>query len=194
MNILWVNSSARQQGSDSRALGAQLVDKFQQSGVANICQRDLNNDLHILDDEFLQAAYLPSHDRSPSQVLKLKMSDILVQELKNCDALILTLPMYNFNIPASLKIWQDLVMREGQTFKTHATGIKGLLNGKKAYIITTTGGVAHTSADYLLKKLTRLFLNGLGIVDQTYIYADNLAYDRQKNLDKAQTQIAELKL
>lgn len=194
MNILCVNSSARQLGSASRELGAQLINKFEQTGTVNICQRDLNNDLHIIDEDFLKAAYTAPHKRSPSQVKKLKTSDMLVQELKICDVLVITLPMYNFNIPASLKIWQDLVMRNGQTFKASSTGTKGLLRNKKAYVIITTGAVAHTSADYLLEKLTRLFLNGIGIVDQTYIFADNLASDRQKNLDNAQSQIANLKL
>ncbi|MBL1420005.1 MAG: NAD(P)H-dependent oxidoreductase [Alphaproteobacteria bacterium] len=194
MNILLIDSSARIGASESRKLGERLATRFGEIPDATMCRRDVNQGLHVLSEAHLAAYYTPANQRTVAQKELIKVSDILIEELRTCDRLILTMPMYNFNIPASLKMWQDLVMREGETFDTVPTGIVGKLKHKKAYIIITTGGTGRASPDNMLEPLTRLFLSGIGIEDQTYIHADNLAYNHENSFKAAQRQIDELEI
>ena len=194
MNILLIDSSARVDASDGRKLGERLATRFGEISGATMCRRDVNQGLHMLSEAHLAAYYTPAHQRDAAQNKLIEISDLLIEELNVCDRLIITMPMYNFNIPTSLKMWQDLVMREGETFDTVPTGIVGKLNGKKAYIIITTGGISRTSQDNLLEPLTRMFLKGIGIEDQTYIHADNLAYDLENSLKAAQRRIDGLEI
>jgi FMN-dependent NADH-azoreductase len=70
----------------------------------------------------------------------LALSNQLVQELKTADTLVIGAPMYNFGIAASLKQWIDAICRAGVSFKYSSQGPVGLLNIKRAYIITGSGG------------------------------------------------------
>lgn len=194
MNILLIDSSARVEASDSRKLGERLATRFGEISGATMHRRDVNLGLHLLTEAHLAAYYTPAHQRTPEQNKLNQISDILIDELRACDRLIMTIPMYNFNIPTSLKMWQDLVMREGEAFDTTPTGIVGKLKGIKAYIITTTGGTGKNSPDNMLEPLTRVCLSTMGIEDQTYIHADNLAFDRDNSLKLAQRQIDELEI
>ena len=194
MNILLIDSSARVETSDSRKLGERLATRFGEISGATMCRRDVNQGLHLLTEAHLEAYYTPADQRTPAHNELNQVSDVLIDELRACDRLIMTIPMYNFNIPTSLKMWQDIVMREGETLDTTPTGIVGKLMGKKAYIIITTGGTGKNSQDNLLEPLTRLCLSTMGVEDQTYICADNLAFDMENSLKAAQRQIDELEI
>lgn len=194
MNILLVDSSARTGNSDSRKLGERLAIRFGETTGTSMRRRNTNIGLHLLTEAHLDAYFTEASRRTTAQKKLTEISDLLIGELKACDRLIITMPMYNFNIPTSLKMWQDLVMREDETFVTVPTGIIGQLKNKKAYIIITTGGLGRNNPNNLLERLTRMFLNGMGIEDQTYIHADNLAYDYENSLKLAQKQIDELEI
>ena len=100
--------------------------------------------------------------------------------------------MYNFNIPGSLKLYQDLVARVGETFVYTETGPKGLIEGKKIYFALTTGGVPIGSEmDYVSPSLKSYF-GFLGLTDQTIIGADGLAVDPEVKLATAFSEIENL--
>lgn len=189
MNILLIDSSARKDVSDSRKLGERLATRLGESGDATMVRRDVNDGLHLLTGEHLGSFFTPADQRSAQQKKVIETSDMLIAELKQCDTIIITIPMYNFNIPSSLKMWEDLVMRDTETFITTETGINGLLEGIKAYVIITTGGTPKDSENNLIEKLTGLCLSTMGIDDQTYIHADNLAFDAENSLRTAEQQI-----
>lgn len=48
----------------------------------------------------------------------LALSDELIQELDEADALWISTPVYNFTVPATLKNWIGLVVRRDVTFTT----------------------------------------------------------------------------
>lgn len=56
------------------------------------------------------------------------------------DVLVLAAPMYNFAIPSSLKSWFDHVLRAGLTFRYAEQGPEGLLQGKRAFVLTAAAG------------------------------------------------------
>ncbi len=107
------------------------------------------------------------------------------------DVIVIGAPIYNFGVPGAVKAWMDLIARAGRTFSYSETGPVGHLTGKKAYIVSASGGVALGSeADFATPHLT-LFLGFLGITDITVIDAGGLMADPDK-IQKAHDQIRQL--
>ena len=71
----------------------------------------------------------------------LRLSNQLTEELLASDLLVIASPMWNFNIPSSLKPWIDHVVRAGKTFNYAGAGVDGLAKGKKAILVLASGGV-----------------------------------------------------
>lgn len=118
---------------------------------------------------WIHAAYTPADSRTAEQKALLAPSDELIRELQSADEIVIGVPMHNFSIPASLKLWVDQVVRAGHTFAYGANGAKGLLDNKKATLLVASGGVyspdspaaAFNFADPYLKTI----LGFIGITD-----------------------------
>lgn len=185
-NILSVQSSARYEGSHSRSLSAQLIDKL----VAGkddmvVVERDVSVDTPHISADWLTANWTPAKDRTPQQARHLELSDQLIGELESADVLVLGVPMYNFAMPASLKAWIDLVARAGRTFSYTENGPKGLLEGKKAYVVITSGGVPLGSAYDFTTDYIKHVLGFIGIDDVVIIAADQLVNKEAESLQTA---------
>jgi len=105
---------------------------------------------------------------------KAELADKLIEELKEADILVLGAPMYNFGIPTQLKAWFDHVARAGSTFKYTESGPVGLLENKKAFVITTRGGIHKGLPSDVETDHIQIFLSFVGIVDVDVIYAEGL--------------------
>jgi FMN-dependent NADH-azoreductase len=90
---------------------------------------------------WVHAAFTPPDSRSAEQKALLAPSDELIRELESADEIVIGVPMHNFSLPASLKLWIDQIVRSGRTFAYGATGPAGLLKGKKATLLVASGGV-----------------------------------------------------
>ena len=139
MTVLHINSSAKMKHSSTRIIGQYLVNALGEPVV----NRDLaQHALSPISAEDLIAVHGSFASESASLQTQLALSEQLIEELKNADTLVLGAPMYNFGIPASLKQWIDAICRAGVSFKYTKQGPVGLLNVKRAFIITATGGTA----------------------------------------------------
>lgn len=67
--------------------------------------------------------------------------DRMTNQLKDADVVVVAFPMFNFSLPAIVKAWFDSVMLKGETWDMGGSGFKGLMHGKKALVIGTSGGV-----------------------------------------------------
>ena len=93
--------------------------------------------------------------------------------------------MYNFSVPATLKAWIDQVCRAGITFRYTSEGPVGLLDGKRADIVITTGGVPLGSpADFLSGYLRQIF-GFIGIDELDIIAADRMNVDAEASFASA---------
>jgi FMN-dependent NADH-azoreductase len=90
---------------------------------------------------WVHAAFTPTDSRTVDQKALLAPSDELIQELESADEIVIGVPMHNFSLPASLKLWIDQIVRSGRTFAYGATGPAGLLKDKKATLLVASGGV-----------------------------------------------------
>ena len=139
MTVLHINSSAKMKHSSTRIIGQYLVNALGKPVV----NRDLaQHALSPISAEDLIAVHGSFASESAGLQTQLALSEQLIEELKNADTLVLGAPMYNFGIPASLKQWIDAICRAGVSFKYTKQGPVGLLNVKRAFIITATGGTA----------------------------------------------------
>ncbi|MFW5858862.1 MAG: FMN-dependent NADH-azoreductase [Planctomycetota bacterium] len=66
--------------------------------------------------------------------------DGMTSRLLQADALVLATPMHNFSMPAIVKAWFDAVMLKGHTWDVAADGHTGLLHGRAALVLASSGG------------------------------------------------------
>ena len=117
----------------------------------------------------------------------------LVKELKEANALVVSTPMYNFSIPASLKAWIDMVCRAGETFRYTENGPEGLLtNIDTMYLIVATGGAPVGSPVDFVVPYMKQIASFLGIKNVEVIAADRMNVDADASLAKAREEIAAL--
>jgi len=193
VRILEISSSGRHDGSASRQLSADLITAFEQRhGSIDVTRRDLSSGVPFVDDAWIEANFTPEEQRTGKHRDTLAYSDALVDELKNADALIIGVPVYNFSIPATLKAWIDMIARARKTFRYTENGPIGLLEDKKAYLVVATGGVAVGSSMDFATPYLRHALSFVGITEVEIIAADEINSDAEDALDRARAQIAEV--
>lgn len=194
MNIkkrfLRIDASASVNTSNSKKLGDELMGKLEALHPGAIVQqRDLNQGMSFIDESWVTANFTPVDQRSEEQQQRLALSDELIDEIRQADHIVLTTPMYNFGIPATLKTWIDLVCRAGVTFQYTADGPVGLMKGKRIDIIITTGGVPLQSpVDFVSDYLKQVF-RFIGIEDINIIAADQMNVDADASYQNALDQI-----
>ena len=175
LRILRVDSSARATGSNSRALADRLIENLHSLGEVDVLRRDLGpSGLPFVDEAWIGANFTDENERSDEQRHALALSDELVGELFWADVLVLAVPLYNFNIPASLKAWIDLVARARKTFRYTESGPRGLLEGKAAFLLMATGGTEIGGDLDFGSKYLRHVLGFIGIEDVQVVAADRL--------------------
>ncbi len=193
LRILEVSASARSNDSSTRTLSRDLIDALRQRhDSVDVTRRDLARGLPFVDSDWVEANFTPEEHRNAAHRDALGLSDTLVSELKQADVIVIGAPMYNFNIPASLKAWIDMIARARLTFRYTENGPQGLLDGKKAYIVAATGGVQVGSPADFATPYLRHVLAFVGIDDVEIIAADGLGGDASEAMDRARQRIAEL--
>ena len=188
-NVLTVLASPRGEASNSRALAAELADKVAQGG--RVVERDLmDSELPIVTDLLINAYFSPAEKHGEDHKQAIQPSNTYVKELQDADIVIVATPMYNFTVPGNLKKWIDLVARAGVTFKYSEQGPVGLLQGKKAYFVLTTGGTPLGSDYDYLSPYLKLFFGFIGITDSEVIGATGLSGNEEAGLEQAREEIA----
>lgn len=179
MNLLHISSSLFGSDGKSSQLSRHFIQQWQAHyPQARISERDLAaQPVPHLDSARLHAHLTAPEQRTPEQQALARLADELIEELQSHEVLLLSVPLYNFGIPSTLKAWIDHVARAGATFRYTATGPEGLLKNKKAYVMTARGGAyLGTAADTQTPYLQTL-LGFLGIEEVTFIHAERLNMD-----------------
>jgi FMN-dependent NADH-azoreductase len=141
-----------------------------------VISRDLTT-LHIpvVDGAWAAAAHTPEDARTAQQKDALAVSEFLIAELHKADEYVVGVPMHNFSIPSTLKLWVDQVVRIGKTFAYSASGRQGLLTGKKATLLIASGGVydqgSAAEAFNFVTPYLRTIFGFMGVTDVNIIAA-----------------------
>jgi FMN-dependent NADH-azoreductase len=196
--LLQINASLNTGNGQSSLLANQFVAAFHKRRAdAKIIVRDVaaTEPVPHLNAERFGAFIAKPEARSAAQRAVVAYSDILINELKEADVIVLGLPMYNFGVPSQLKAYFDHIARVGVTFKYTEKGPVGLLAGKKVYVFAARGGLyAGTPLD-TQTSYVRDFLRFLGMTDVEFVYAEGLAISpesKEAGLAKAVAEIDRL--
>ena len=189
MKIYQIDSSARKEGSTSRALAKKVLEKIKKTGD-EVIYRDLNDEMVFVTGLTESGMNIDQKDQNENHKKMFKLSDQLVKELKESDIIIISAPIYNYGPPATLKAWSDLAARVGETFRFKPNGRReGLLKNKKAYLVITSGGTKLNSSEDFLTPWLKFILNFFGIEKISIICADQMALDYDKSIKDAEKQI-----
>jgi FMN-dependent NADH-azoreductase len=178
-NLLFVSSSLFGDGSQSRTMAAEFIDRWRQANPrATVVERDLTADsIPHLSLATLTAAMTPADKRSAAEHEAAAFADTLIEEVEAADAIVIAAPMYNFSIPSTMKAWIDHITRAGRTFRYGAAGAEGLLKGRKVFIVTARGGIYSEgpakSMDFQAPYLQAM-LGFIGLDDVTFIHVEGL--------------------
>src|SRR5216683_803045 len=179
--LLKIDSSPMGERSVSRKLTAAFAKTWTKAHPGGtVISRDLTT-LHIpiVDGAWVAAAYTPEGARTAQQKDALAVSELLIAELQKADEYVVGVPMHNFSIPSTLKLWIDQVVRAGKTFSYSSAGPQGLLTGKKATLLIASGGAygqGTPSASYNFVTPYLLTVFGfIGITDVDIIAAEGTA-------------------
>jgi FMN-dependent NADH-azoreductase len=156
--------------------------------------------LPFLDAAMVEAFFRPEAERSAEQRRLLELSDRLVDELLECDVLVVAAPMWNLSVPASLKAWIDLMVRPGRVFEVTAEGVRSLVPaGKRVFVFTSRGGDYGAGSkikamDFEEPYLRALF-GSLGMSDVEFVNAEEQYHEGEVArlaLERAEARMMEL--
>ncbi|HEE5399635.1 TPA: NAD(P)H-dependent oxidoreductase [Acinetobacter baumannii] len=192
--ILVLKSSIMGEGSQTNRLIDVMLEHRKDQGLQDdITIRNLAEmNLPVLDLEIFQALRGAKNVNQDIQQI-VALSDELIAELKSADLLVIGAPMYNLNVPTQLKNWFDLVARARQTFRYTETYPQGLVEGVKAVVVSSRGGIHVGQETEAVTPYLKAVLGLMGIHDVDFIYAEGLdmqAY-RSNALDLASQQVKE---
>ncbi|MFA3591523.1 NAD(P)H-dependent oxidoreductase [Acinetobacter baumannii] len=192
--ILVLKSSIMGEGSQTNRLIDVMLEHRKDQGLQDdITIRNLAEmNLPVLDLEIFQALRGAEYVNQDIQRI-VALSDELIAELKSADLLVIGAPMYNLNVPTQLKNWFDLVARARQTFRYTETYPQGLVEGVKAVVVSSRGGIHVGQETEAVTPYLKAVLGLMGIHDVDFIYAEGLdmqAY-RSNALDLASQQVKE---
>ena len=198
-HVLMLLSSVRDQASQSTKIARLLADRLTSETGATLKVRDLANGVvpHI-DIDYTVGRMLPPEQRSPAQAQSAALAHLLIDELKAADVLVIAAAMVNFAPSSTLKAWIDHVVWPGQTMIPTPTGPRGLIAGKKVYLVAASGGVYSSGpmagVDFLVPYLRfTLGCIGLSDVETIRIEAQSFGPEKaQKSFDEAIEQVQRL--
>jgi FMN-dependent NADH-azoreductase len=187
INILRIDSSARRDDSETRALNDAFIRRIGATAETTVKHRDLAADPpNFVNETWVGANFTDPDARSATQVAELAASDTLVAELQAADIIVIGAPIYNFFIPAVLKAWIDMVARVGVTFRYGDNGPEGLLKNKQVYVMIAhgPGGTSIGSAQDFATPYLRHLLSFIGLHDVVFVSAAEVKEDSHR-LDAA---------
>lgn len=195
--LLQINTSLFSNQGESSKLTQEFVNQWLAANRdGRLISRDLSKEpVPHLNAERFTAFLTPVEQRNVEQQAVVAYSDMLIEELKQADDIVFGVPMYNFDIPSTLKAYFDHIARSGITFKYSPQGPVGLLTNKKAYVFSTRGGVHAGTHRDTQNQYMQNFLSFIGINEVTFVNAEGVSLgetNKQAALNKAQHAIATL--
>ncbi len=187
--LLRIDASARTQTSVSRRLADTVAARL---APEQTLTRDLNMPVPHVDETWLAANVTPANQRTAEQRATLSLSDSLIAQLDAADTILISLPIYNFGVPASLKAWFDQVARAGVTFKYTENGPKGLLDGKRAILVVASGGTEVDGPIDFATPWLRHVLRFIGITDVQIVRSDRQMVDPDASKARADEDLRNL--
>jgi FMN-dependent NADH-azoreductase len=200
-NVLMLFSSPRHDASLSTKVAMALSNRLVSELGASITVRDLAVDsLPHIDPAYAIGRFVPVAERTPAQIEAVGLAETLVAELKAADIVVIAASMINFGPSSTLKAWIDHIVWPGVTMVPSHEGPRGLITGKKVFIVAASGGIYSSgpmAANDMLVPYLKQILGFIGLSDFETIRVEAQSFgpeDALRSVDAALTQVATLKL
>lgn len=172
--LLKIDCSPMGENSNSRKIGDTFVEAFKAANVdVEVKVRDLAADpVPHLDGEALTAGFLPEESRTDGMKTKHQFRLDLIKEITEAKEILVTVQMWNWNVPSNLKAYIDQIIMPG-TFDAYT---EKKLAGKKVTVAIAAGGhysegSHHPEWNFEGPYLTHIFTS-LGSTDVKVIMAE----------------------
>ncbi len=199
--LLYIESSPRKDRSTSINIARIFIDEYKKSNPGDSVDTiDLwVTDLPSFDGETINAKYVIMHGEkhSGAQLKAWSSVEKVINDFKNADKYLISLPMWNFGIPYKLKHYIDVLVQPSYTFSfSPDEGYKGLITGKPIMLIYARGGAYSRGTgaegfDYQ-KTYMEHILGFIGFTDIKSITAEPMLMstkeDKEKIIEAAQKQ------
>jgi FMN-dependent NADH-azoreductase len=186
-SLLVIDSSGRV----TRSITRHLTNRFAAAWAAQHPRvRVVRRDVGLRPPPPVSEAWIAAAFAQPEERLAgsdpLAVSDSLIQELEDAEAIVVGAPIYNFGVPAQLKAYIDQVIRVGRTFSfdpTAANPYQPLLSSKPVVVIVSAGdGAIHPGGALAhlnhLEPHLKAVLGFIGLTDLTFI---RIGYDEYQD-------------
>ncbi|MRV75533.1 flavodoxin family protein [Duganella sp. FT92W] len=182
LELLLIEASPRKANATSSQLGRRLAGALQEQcgSTVVLTERHLGaQPLPPMSAEYAESLLLPYDEALDRYGEHLELSDELVAELERADIVVIASPVHNFTVPAALKLWIDLVVRNGVTFRNTPEGKVGLLRDRPVLVAVTSGGAMFRDPpkqpDFFRPYLSAA-LGVVGLRNISYVQATGLAF------------------
>ncbi|GGC85477.1 FMN-dependent NADH-azoreductase [Tersicoccus solisilvae] len=138
MNLFRLDASIMPATSATRALGDLVEAEWSNAHPGTVVRRrDLAAEPIAADvwQQALAASFAPADGRTPEQHEAHALATALADELIDADALLLTVPLYNFGVSQHVKTWFDVAYGDPRIGPAGTA-----LVGKPAVLVTALGG------------------------------------------------------
>ena len=193
--LLMIQASARSQGSHSREVAEHLITRWKTAHPnGTVIERDLaKQPIPHISEDTITGFFTPEDALTDTLKAANALSDQLIAEIDAADTVVISTPMYNFNVPSALKAWIDQVSRVNKTFSYDPEqGFAGLIQGKKVYVIAATGAVfsdpALADMDFLHGYLNAM-LGFLGMPIDEYWLVEGASADPDTLINSKQAAV-----
>ncbi|WP_457298534.1 FMN-dependent NADH-azoreductase [Phyllobacterium sp. P5_D12] len=139
MKILHVSCSPRGQAAESYRLSQKIIGfMLQKEPTAILVNRVIGGGtIPPVDEDY---AISQGSSADVSQEGSMTRSEELILELESSDVVVISTPMHNLTIPATLKVWIDHIVRARRTFSMTAEGKVGTLRDRPVFVAIASGG------------------------------------------------------
>ena len=191
-SLLKIDVSPRGDASYSRQIGSTFLQAWQAANPgATVTTRDLaKQQPTYIDVQWIGGAFTPPDQHTEEHKAALKLSDEIIAEVQAAETILITTPLYNFQLPAVLKAWIDHLVRAGLTFNYTEQGPVGQLTGKKVYVIVASGGDYSKGSPYesydFLSPYLRHILGFIGITNVEILLAGGASTLRSGKITEAE--------
>lgn len=189
MRLFYIESSPRKERSYSIKAAKAFLQSYKEAHPKDeIDKLDLwKEELPPFDGDMINAKYAVMHGQNPTPGEEKAWTEVkrIAERLKTADKLLLTIPMWNFQIPYRLKHYIDIITQPGVTFG----GNGGLVPDKPTLVIYSSGGsyLPGTAGEKLdhQKPYIRTWLNYIGIKNIKEIVVDGTMSQDKRGVEKA---------
>ncbi|WP_372795142.1 FMN-dependent NADH-azoreductase [Pontiella sp.] len=128
--------------------------------------------------ELYRAAWSPvfqeGYELSKVEEMAMNYATKQADQFNAADVLVLTMPMWNFGVPAAMKAWIDQILCPGLTFEiSKEDGVKPLHKIKSIVLLVASGGVYKEDDDRdALSRQIRHSFEFIGIDDLEIVWAE----------------------